>query len=276
MKVSQNYKSFVKARGEYEKLKTSEKILPLKEFEELGKYFGKRGTPLARKLRSQKAKEEYNKALKAYNKRFGTGGKKRLEKEVKAQEEKLTKQYAKNFPERTQKTTRFQALAKSEMIKRKQAVLAFTSESTKALRDKLNVGSGTIQYLAVEKGYTQKMIDRYLENLNREYDLLSPTAKKLADADTLNKALRDLSDYYGDNMSDALAGYLYGADIGREDETLQAIHFYTQAKEEYGDKIDFNKYTIEDFIKEFDKNYYYWETKNFEELIESKLESEDN
>lgn len=275
MKVSQSYKSFVKARGEYEKLKASEKLLPLKEFEELGKYFGKKGTPLAKKLRSEKAKEEFNKALKAYNKRFGTGGKKRLEKEVKAQEEKLEKQFTKKFPERTRKTSRFQMLAKAEMQKRKQAALAFTSESTKALRDKLNVGSGTIQYLAVEKGYTQKMIDRYLENLQREYDLLSPAAKKLADVDALNKAIRDLSTYYGDDTSGALAGYLYGMDIGREDEVLQAIHFYTQAREEYGDKIDFNKYTIEDFIKEFDANYYYWETKNFEELIESKMESEE-
>ncbi len=276
MKVSQSYSSFSNARKYYEILVADNKLLPLKEFEDLNKYFGKKGKPLKSKLRSEKAKQEFNKALKAYNKRFGTGGKKRLEKEVRAQEEKLEKQFTKNFPERTKKTTRFQALAKSEMIKRKQAVLAFTSESTKALRDKLNVGSGTIQYLAVEKGYTQKMIDRYLENLNREYDLLSPTAKKLADVDTLNKAIRDLSDYYGDNMSDALAGYLYGVDIGREDETLQAIHFYTQAKEEYGDRIDFNKYTIEDFIKEFDENYYYWETKNFEELMESKTESEEN
>lgn len=275
MKVSQSYKSFVKAQKIYEGMKASDKLLPVKEFEELGKFFGKKGKPLASKLRSDKAKQEFNKALKAYNKRFGTGGKKRLEKEVKTQEEKLTKQYAKKFPERTQKTTRFQALAKQEVEKRKQAIKAFTSETTKQLRDKLNVGSGTIQYLAVEKGYTQKMIDNYLENLNREYDLLSPTAKRLADVDTLNKAIRELSEYYGENMGGALAGYLYGVDAGRGDEVIDALEFYTQAQSEYADKIDFSNYTAEDFIKDLDANYYYWDTKNMEELIESKTESEE-
>ena len=290
MKVSTSYKSFSKALSVYETMKASDKILPLKEFEELSKYFGKKGKPLAHKLRSEKAKKEFNKALKSYNKRFGTGGKKRLEREVKAQEERLEKQVTKalvkgsgkrtkafeNLVASQTKTSKFQALAKREVEKRKQAVKAFSSETTRQLRDKLNVGSGTIQYLAIEKGYTQKMIDAYLSNLKREYDLLSPEAKRLANSDTLNKAIRELTDYYGDNTAGALAGYLYGLDAGRGDEIFDALEFYSQAQKEYGDKIDFSQYTTEDFMKEIDAEYDEWNINNMIELMENKIESEED
>lgn len=263
MKISTHNKSFEKMLPEYQKLKESGEILPIKDIENLAKFYGKKGKPLKRKLRSKKAQEEYNEALKKYNKRFGRGAKKRLEKEAKKQTERAEKAVAKSG------SNKFGKVAKREVQKQKEAMKTFASSTIKDLRDRLNVGSDTIQFLAVKKGMTEKQIEAYLEDLKAQYDLLPDAAKKLANSDVVNKAIQDLSDAYGEqNVAGALAGYLTGVEYGKEEEALEAIEYFS----EHSDETDL---TMSEFFDKL-KDYNEWNEKNYEEIFDAEKDEDES
>lgn len=265
MKLSKNYKSFQKAYKIYQAMLEKDEILQIKEIEDLGKFFGKKGNPLKKKTKSEKAKKEFNEALKRYNKRFGTGAKDRLKKEAKKQEDRLEK--AIRTSEAKRGNTTFETIAKRELQKRKEEAKSFASGVISNLRDKLNIKSDVVHYLATEQGFTEKMIENYLENMEREYDMLTPTAKALADMDSINKSLKALSDYYGQSgVAGILDAYLKGIDRKNTDGMIEAFDFYFSRQEEA-------PMSFEEFAKALE-DYEEWGEKNFEEIFDKARDEE--
>lgn len=257
MQLNKNYKSFARAYKIYQEMLKKDEILPIKEIDDLGKYFGKKGAPLKKKTTSEKAKREFNEALKAYNKRFGTGGKGRLKREAKAQVERIAKTVSKTKP-----FSEFEIKARQEVQKRREMVKSFASASVTNLRDKLNIGSDVIHYLATEKGFTEKMIENYISNMEREFATLTPQARAIADTDTMNQALKDLSDYYGrGEIGSVLEAYLRGVDNGNVDGTLDAFDYYFEHQGEA-------KFSFDDFMNELEE-YGELNEKNFEEVFDN-------
>ena len=255
MQLNRNYKSFAKAYKIYQDMLKKDEILPIKEIDDLGKYFGKKGTPLKKKTASEKAKKEFNEALKKYNKRFGTGARGRLKREAKNQVDRIAKTVSKE-----KAFSEFEIKARQEVQKRREAVKAFASGTITNLRDKLNIGSDVVHYLATEKGFTEKMIENYLKNMEREFAMLTPTAREIADADVMNQALKDLSDYYGyGETAHVLEAYLRGSENGEIDGTLDAFDYYFTRQ----DRAEFS---FDEFMNELE-DYGELNEKNFEEVF---------
>lgn len=257
MQLNKNYKSFARAYKIYQDMLKKDEILPIKEIDDLGKYFGKKGAPLKKKTTSEKSKREFNEALRAYNRRFGTGAGARLKREAKSQVERIAKTVNKKKP-----YSEFEIKARQEVQKRREMVKAFASANVANLRDKLNIGSDVILYLATEKGFTEKMIENYISNMEREFAMLTPQAREIADADTMNQALKDLSDYYGrGEIGSVLEAYLRGVDNGDVDGTLDAFDYYFTRQEQA-------KFSFDDFMEEL-ASYGELNEKNFEEVFEN-------
>ena len=265
-------KSFTRVLGTYREMVERGEIAEVKTIERVAKFYGKRGQPLKRKLRSKKAQEEFAAAVKEYNKRFGTGGAARLKRESEKQQEKV----------RLQLKTRnkFTKKAKEETRKRYNAAQAFASSSLQELRDRLNIGSDVVQYLAIEKGYTSKQISKYLNKIESDYKMLTPTARKLADTDVLNKAIKTLVEDYGESTPDALAAFIIGESLQDENgaprglDALDAYEVFKNERESGERRIDFNSFTVDDFMRELTE-YDDWGEDNLNEILDD-VESKQN
>ena len=101
----------------------------------------------------------------------------------------------------------------------------------------------------------------------REYEMLTPIARELADTDTVNKTLKDLSDYYGkDAMPGMLEAYLKGVDRGDIDGMFEAFDYYQTHKKTA-------PMTFDEFVEALE-NYEEWSEKNFEEIFDEESDGE--
>lgn len=228
-----NYDEAV-ARGE---------LKPIKEIEDLRKKWAgawnKDGSVKQSVFRSNAKRREFNKDIKAFNKKYRKWGKqavREMGERQREKEQKKIKQGADTYKEHEIKRKfkeaqeehqnfDFEQAAKQAVEDYKRMVDMFANDAFNKLREELNIGSPVVQALAA-MGYSIDDLQGYFEDFRNAYMNIPKEARNLASQDDINDALLQMVELVGqDNLVDTLDLYL-STDEEEERELIIEMSLY--------------------------------------------------
>lgn len=245
-------KRFLAYRKNYEEAREAGKLDRSKtverELEAINKYLNKDGTPNKRALRSEKAKQEYKRLVKEFNKGHKKWGKKHFEevaeeqalKKIKGSSTHAEREVEKAKKDKNKKNgVNLTELALSATEKYYKMVDLFALDSFEKLREQLNIGSPVVERIANSK-MSLEDADAYFNDFLNAYNGLPQEAIDLAKDDDLLKAINDLTKLAGkENLKDTLEIYMFAGARERDDVVELAIyHAEHGSKKKFSDFYD--------------------------------------
>lgn len=223
MQTGKRFQQFLK---NYDEAVARGELKPIKEIEDLRKKWSgawnKDGSVKQSTFRSNAKRREFNKDIKAFNKKYRRWGKqaiKEMGEKQREKEQKKIKQGADTYKEHEIKRKfkeaqeehqnfDFEQAAKQAVEDYKRMVDMFANDAFNKLREELNIGSPVVQALAA-MGYSIDDLQGYFEDFRNAYMNIPKEARDLASQDDINEALLQMVELVGqDNLVDTLDLYL--------------------------------------------------------------------
>ena len=223
MQTGKRFQQFLK---NYDEAVARGELKPIKEIEDLrNKWAGawnKDGSVKQSAFRSNAKRREFNKDIKAFNKKYRKWGKqavREMGEKQREKEQKKLKQGADTYKEHEIKRKfkeaqeenqnfDFEQAAKQAVADYKRMVDMFANDAFNKLREELNIGSPVVQALAA-MGYSIDDLQGYFEDFRNAYMNIPQEARDLANQDDINNALLQMVELVGqDNLVDTLDLYL--------------------------------------------------------------------
>ena len=234
-----NYNDLVE-RGELDKIK---------EIERLKEWFGVRGAPNLRALRSNKAREEFNAQVTEFNKKYRRWGRAGVAELAEKQQELKSKRgesYTQRVlaeqeikPEKDINKFYQEALKTTQQYYK--MIDLFALDSFEKLREQLNIGSPVVEKIANSK-MTVEQANKYFDDFLNAVNFLPREAQKYATEDELMQAIIELRSLAGaGNFQSVLTQYLQAPDDDR-DHLLQVAGYHAQAVNKGATNKDFSDF----------------------------------
>lgn len=232
-----SFKAIGAAVNEYRKQRKAGTAEKLTLFEDLGKYFTKKGTVKKRETRYKPAQQELLNLKKQFQDLFGQrAGKKKIQEasnKAKARKEKAAKTYAKQHGA---KDNRFTRVAREQTAKYGRMVDIFATSAYEKLKEgAYGIRSDIVEKMA-DEGYDAEDAETFLNQILETMNDLPDEALVVADQDTFWNNLKEISGILSgsnaedrESFSDVLKAYMQTDD---KESFMMALQNYTEAGED--------------------------------------------
>ena len=229
------YKALGSAVLKYREMVKKGESPKIKAFEDISKYFGKKGQLLKRETRYGIQRERLAKQAAEIKKEYGSRpGKKNIAakaRELTEQQKKAAATYAKRHGA---KDNRFKRIAREQTAKYGKMVDVFATETDEKLKSQAyGIGSDVVERM-IEDGWSPEDAEEFLKQVMETMNDIPAEARNLADQDTFWMNIKDINEVLHDNVNsdsfrDVLTAYMT---TDNRDDFMDVLNNYVEMGED--------------------------------------------